>query len=215
MLQSIDTSAAASAHGSACQGFDDEAAFLDYLLDDVWDILAQGVRVPFAAAHTPTLATIRDGNNPTVRTVVLRAVSRAASMIFVHADRRSSKVQELLAQPSCSLHIFDAGRRVQLRIEAQASIHVDDDIADAQWAMLQSRLRAQQRRALAAGGSGPAATEVEIDNVDGMADAERRPYFAAIALHVSAVEWQQISSRGPRHARFEIGETTRHFWLDA
>ena len=147
MLQSTEATASPIDHGESCRGFDDEAAFLDYLLDDAWDILAQGVRVPFTAAHTPTLATIRDGN-PTVRTVVLRAVSRAASMIFVHADRRSSKVQELLAQPSCSLHIFDAGRRVQLRIEAQASIHVDDEIADAQWTALQARLRAQQRRGL-------------------------------------------------------------------
>ena len=214
MLQSIETSLAASAQGSSCSGFDDEAAFLDYLLDDVWDILAQGVRVPFAAAHTPTLATIRDGH-PTVRTVVLRAVSRAASMIFIHADRRSSKVQELLAQPSCSLHIFDAGRRVQLRIEAQASIHLDDDIADSQWSLLQARLRAQQRRAMAAGANGALPSDVEIDNVDGMADAERRPQFAAIALHVSAVEWQQVSSRGARHARFEIGETIQRYWLDA
>lgn len=213
MLQSTEATASPIDHGESCRGFDDEAAFLDYLLDDAWDILAQGVRVPFTAAHTPTLATIRDGN-PTVRTVVLRAVSRAASMIFVHADRRSSKVQELLAQPSCSLHIFDAGRRVQLRIEAQASIHVDDEIADAQWTALQARLRAQQRRALAAGGE-LASAAIEIDNVDGMADTERRPHFAAIALHVSALEWQQISSRGPRHARFEIGETAKGCWLEA
>lgn len=214
MLQTIETTAAAAAHGGGGQGFDDEAAFLDYLLDDVWDILAQGVRVSFAAAHTPTLATIR-GGNPTVRTVVLRDVSRAAAMVFVHADRRSSKVRELLAQPSCSLHIFDAGRRVQLRIEAQASIHLDDDIADSQWSLLQARLRARQRRALAAGDSGTARAEVEIDDVDGMADAERRPQFAVIALHVSAIEWQQIRARGARHARFEIGETIQRFWLDA
>lgn len=214
MLQSIESTPATVGPELSCGGFDDDAAFLEYLLDDAWDILAQGVRVPFAAAHTPTLATIRDGN-PTVRTVVLRAVSRVASMIFVHADRRSSKVQELLAQPSCSLHIFDAGRRVQLRIEAQASIHVDDEIADTQWTAMQLRLRAAQRHALAAGGNGSASTAVEIDNVDGMADAERRPYFAAIALHVSAVEWQQVSSRGPRHARFEIAEKVRSVWLDA
>lgn len=220
MLQSIDVTASVAAPAAAKSGtgsgagFDDEAAFLDYLFDDVWDILAQGVRVPFAAAHTPTLATIRDGH-PTVRTVVLRDVSRAASMIFVHADRRSSKVQELLAQPSCSLHIFDAGRRVQLRIEAQASIHVDDDIADRQWALLQSRLRVRQRRLQVAGCGDAASVEIGIDEVDGMAEPERRPQFAAIALHVSAVEWQQVRAGGMRHARFEIGETAQRCWLDA
>lgn len=214
MLQAIESGVTAAGHTASCTAFDDDAAFLGYLLDDAWDILAQGVRVPFAAAHTPTLATIRDGN-PTVRTVVLRAVSRAAAMVFVHADRRSSKVQELLAQPGCSLHIFDAGRRVQLRIEAQASIHLDDDIADAQWQAMQTKFRAQQQRALAAGGDAAAVAEVELDNADGMADADRRPHFAAIALHVSALEWQQISSRGPRHARFEIGETVKGSWVEA
>ncbi|WP_293367883.1 pyridoxamine 5'-phosphate oxidase family protein [Nevskia sp.] len=191
---------------------DDDAAFLDYVLDDVWDILAQGVRVRFAAAHTPTLATVRQGL-PTVRTVVLRAVSRAGALVFVHADRRSGKVRELGAQPACSLHIFDAGRRVQLRIEAQASIHLDDDIADAEWQRLRAQHRAQQRRAVAAIDA-QTTPDVAIDDVDGLAEADRRDDFAAIALHVTAIEWQHIGSRGQRRARFEIGETTQGCWLD-
>lgn len=193
-------------------GIDEEAAFLDYLLDDVWDILAQGVRVRFAAAHTPTLATLRDGV-PNVRTVVLRAVSRASAMIFVHADRRSGKVRELSRQPACSLHIFDPGRRVQLRIEAHASLHADDDIAERQWAALQAQVRAEQRRveaAVAAHGI----PEVAIDDVDGLAESGRREDFMAIALHVSAIEWQHIGSRGQRRARFEIGAVPKGGWLE-
>lgn len=194
-------------------GIDEDAAFLDYLLDDVWDILAQGVRVPFAAAHTPTLATLRNGA-PRVRTVVLRNVSRAGSMVFVHADRHSGKVQELLAQPACSLHIFDAGRRVQLRIEAHASLHTDDDIAEAQWAALRAGHRARRRRQEAAA-AGHGLLDVAIDDLDGLAEAGRREDFVAIALHVSAIEWQHIGSRGQRRARFEIGTTAKGCWLDA
>jgi len=33
-------------------------------------------------------------------------------------------------------------------------------------------------------------------------------------LHVSAIEWQHISSRGAQRARFEIGESPSGFWLD-
>lgn len=213
MLQAMPSSSPEVGEALPLSRFDDEAAFLDYLLDDVWDILAQGVRVRFAAAHTPTLATVRRGL-PAVRTVVLRGVSRSNAMMFVHADRRSGKVQELKAQPACSLHIFDAGRRVQLRIEAQATVHVDDALADREWARLQHEYRAQQQRALAA--TAPTATpDVDLDDVDGLAEAGRRADFAAIALHVTAIEWQQVSSRGPRRARFEIGKRPRSYWIEA
>jgi len=213
MLDSHHLSSSSSLEVAPFPGIDEEAAFLDYLLDDVWDILAQGVRVRFAAAHTPTLATLRNGA-PNVRTVVLRAVSRASAMIFVHADRHSGKVQELIHQPACSLHIFDAGRRVQLRIEAHASLHVDDDIADGQWAALQAQYRAQQRRSSAAVAA-QGIPEVAIDDVDGLAEAGRREDFVAIALHVSAIEWLHIGSRGRRRARFEIGASPKGYWLDA
>ncbi len=213
MLQAMPSSSPGVVEALPLSRFDEEAAFLDYLLDDVWDILAQGVRVRFAAAHTPTLATVRRGV-PAVRTVVLRGVSRSNAMVFVHADRRSGKVQELKAQPACSLHIFDTGRRVQLRIEAQATVHVDDALADREWTRLQDEHRAQQRRALAA--TAPtAAPDVDLDDVDGLAEAGRRADFAAIALHVTAIEWQQVSSRGPRRARFEIGKRPRGYWLEA
>ncbi|MBA4284613.1 MAG: hypothetical protein C0434_03665 [Xanthomonadaceae bacterium] len=213
MLQAMPSTSLSGVDALSIHGFDEEAAFLDYLLDDVWDILAQGVRVRFAAAHTPTLATVRHGI-PTVRTVVLRAVSRDSAMVFIHADRRSGKVQELNLQPACSLHIYDPGRRVQLRIEAQATVHLDDQIADGEWTRLRSQYRAQQWRAVAADVV-HAAPEVAIDDVDGLAEAGRREDFAAIALHVSAIEWQHISSRGPRRARFEIGDNGRGYWLDA
>lgn len=213
MLSAISPTSPGVVDAVSIRGFDEEAAFLDYLLDDVWDILAQGVRVRFAAAHTPTLATVRRGI-PTVRTVVLRAVSRSTAMVFIHADRRSGKVQELNLQPACSLHIYDPGRRVQLRIEAQATVHLDDEIADGEWTRLCGQYRAQLRRAVAAGAA-QAAPEVVIDDVDGLAEAGRREDFAAIALHVSAIEWQHISSRGPRRARFEIGGSSRGYWLEA
>jgi hypothetical protein len=212
MLHSPESPSLIPASADALHGLDEDAAFLEYLLDDVWDILAQGVRVRFAAAHTPTLATLRNGM-PTVRTVVLRAVSRASGMVFVAADRRSGKVQELGIQPACSLHIFDAGRRVQLRIEAHASLHVDDDIADRQWAALQAQAKAQQRRADAVAAA-HGIPEVAIDDVDGLAETGRREDFMAIALHVSAIEWQHIGSRGVRRARFEIGAVPRGCWLE-
>lgn len=212
MLNTVESCAPSSSVPMRA-GLDEEAAFLDYLLDDIWDILAQGVRVPIAAAHTPTLATLRRGL-PKVRTVVLRDVSRHSAMIFIHADRNSSKVQELLAQPACSLHVFDAGRRVQLRIDAHASLHLDDEIAEAQWARLQSRARLLQRTDDRCAGRA-SADDRGFDDIDGFSDPAYRPRFAVIALHVSAIEWLQLRAGGARHARFEIGPVSRACWLEA
>lgn len=190
----------ALADGGASAAFDEELAYLDYVLDDIWDMLAQGVRVAFAAAHTPTLATIRRGF-PATRTVVLRGVSRSNAMLLIHTDLRSDKVRELSEQPACSLHIHDGGRRVQLRVEAQAGIHVDDGLADSEWARRQAVSR------------GRPATGPEIGGLDAPMVAPSREHFAVLALHVARIEWLHLSPKGHRRAGFEIGERTLARWL--
>ena len=193
------------------EGCEDEAAFLDYVLDDIWDMLAQGVRVRCAPSHTPSLATIRAGF-PSVRTVVLREVSRQQSMLLIHTDRRSGKVAELIAEPACLVHIYDPGRQVQLRIEARAAVHLDDEVADSRWARTQRMSRVVYGSELAPGTAtdDPEAATADLDRVP---DAERRRNFAVIALHVSAIEWLRLSSKGHRRARFELGAAPRAGWL--
>lgn len=193
------------------EGSEYEAGFLEYVLEDVWDMLAQGVRVRCAPSHTPTLATIRAGF-PSVRTVVLREVNRQQTMLLIHTDRRSGKIAELAAEPACSLHVYDPGRQVQLRIEARASVHLDDDIADSRWARTQRMSRVVYGSELAPGTAtdDPESATADLHRVS---DTERRRNFAVIALHVSAIEWLRLSSKGHRRARFELGAEPRSGWL--
>jgi hypothetical protein len=193
------------------EGCEDEAAFLDYLLDDIWEMLAQGVRVRCAPAHTPTLATIRAGF-PSVRTVVLREVDRQHAMLLIHTDRRSGKFAELAAEAACSVHVYDPGRQVQLRIEARATLHLDDEVADGRWARTQHMSRVVYGSELAPGTAtdDPEAATADLDRIP---DSERRRNFAVIALHVSAIEWLRLNPNGHRRARFELGAAPRSSWL--
>lgn len=190
---------------------DEGIAYLDYVLDEIWDMFEQGVRVRCAPAHTPTLATCREGL-PTLRTVVLRGVVRKSRMLLIHTDRRSGKFAELAKEPRCSLHVYDPGRKVQLRIEARATLHVDDAVADAQWA--------QTRPMSRVGYGGPVAPGVAVSQpedatagLETVPDALRRERFAVVALHVASIDWLMLGSRGHRRARFDFGATRQAIWL--
>lgn len=63
--------------------------------------------------------------------------------------------------------------------------------------------------------AGHCALDVGIDDLDWLAESRRRDDFVAIALHVSAIEWQHIGSRGTRRARFEIGAVPKSGWLES
>lgn len=81
-----------------------------------------------------TVATI--GNTvktiPQSRMVVLRSFSDDWTFEF-YTDHRSSKVEEIKDTPIISAMFWDPPKRVQVRIEANVSLHNQDDVADERW----------------------------------------------------------------------------------
>lgn len=82
-----------------------------------------------------TLATIHKGI-PQARYVVLRSVDEALNL-FIYTDYRTSKIQELSSLPQVSVLLYHPQQRVQVRIQAEATIHKGDKLAKSHWAKVQ------------------------------------------------------------------------------
>jgi len=193
----------------------DPAAFfsdLDAALGQAWQLLEQGAIDRRCPAHTPTLASVGLGGEPQLRTVVLRACDRDSQTLLIHSDHRSPKFAELQRDPRCALHLYDPGQKMQLRVQARASLHTDDAIAERDWSAAQrmSRLVYGVRQAPGSVIADPAAA---VDGLNQASEAEQRRSFAVIRLQIESLEWLYLAAAGHRRARFRLGRHPQADWL--
>ena len=71
-------------------------------------------------------------NFPQVRTVVLREVTQELDFL-VYTDFRSEKVKEIQACPKVALHFYHPKKMLQIRVEAMAEIHFQNDLSEQHW----------------------------------------------------------------------------------
>jgi hypothetical protein len=114
---------------------------LDAVLAGIWDSLAGAVRDLQHPFRTPVVATQSAEEYP-LRTVVLRGADAVRRELSFHADIRSPKVRHIRRQPLVWWLFLDPGGRVQLRAEAEAVVHHQDELARSAWSNtpLSSRL---------------------------------------------------------------------------
>ncbi|MBM7069455.1 pyridoxamine 5'-phosphate oxidase family protein [Actibacterium sp. 188UL27-1] len=105
---------------------------LETTLDEVWRRLIRGVADRRAPARHPTLATTNITGGAEARTVVLRRADRETATVDFHTDAQSTKVSELKANPSASLHIWEPKPRLQIRLRVHAHL-LTGTVAEEAW----------------------------------------------------------------------------------
>ncbi len=174
------------------------------MFDTLPDILADSLRRledgaanPGSPWRNPALGTVGLDGAPQVRTVVLRGFDPAARVLEVHTDTRSAKNAELRARPVASLHGWEAGARVQLRMCGAASLHEADDVARAAWLALRPKSRATY---CVRPGSGKALSMP--DGVEQTDEAAGFGVFCVVRLHFQSLDWLLLGDDASRRARF-------------
>ncbi|MEH3144862.1 MAG: pyridoxamine 5'-phosphate oxidase family protein [Methylobacterium frigidaeris] len=185
---------------------------LDAIRAEAWRLLAEGAAHRRGAFHTPALATIGEDGGPRLRTVVLRAVDPAACRLRFHADRRSDKVGEIARDPRVALHIYDAGAKIQLRIEGSADLHHDDELSRAAWDASRSQSRACY--GIAPGPGTPLAAGDGYAMPAGDPGEPGREHFTAVTVAVTLFDFLYLAHAGHRRARFGFdGGREQGEWL--
>ncbi len=180
---------------------------LDAAREAAFALLARGVADRRSPLHTPTLATIGLDGGPRLRTLVLRGFDAPARTLRLHTDSRAEKFAEIATDPRVSLMGYDAGQRVQIRLDARASLHTDDAIAEAGWAASAEYSRMCYAISPAPGSPADSPLPAPQDAASG------RPNFAVIRLEFHRMEWLWLAAEGHRRALFTWAPTPTATWL--
>ena len=121
------------------------------------------------------------------RMVVLRSFTENWEFEF-YTDHRSSKVEEIKKRPVLSALFWDPSKRVQVRIEAGAEIHHQNELAKERWTSVQGGAQKAY--------NSPVTPGRQINQPD---DAHQWPkqmddsYFAVVSCKASCIKVLQIS----------------------
>jgi hypothetical protein len=184
---------------------------LDGVLNEIWKMLGRGAASYHDPFHWPVLGTSGE-EGPQLRCVIFREFSITERVMVCHTDARAAKVREISASPQVSWLFYHPKRKVQLRISGHATLHVDDLIADRQWAGTTPTSRLNYCAIE------PPGTPVEspssglpdflLNKVPTLLQTEKgRQHFAAISCRIDAIDWLVLQVLGNRRARFKWDAT--------
>ena len=168
-------------------------------LGEAWRLLESGASDRRSPFHTPALGTIDSDGCPSVRTVVLRAADRNQRLLRFHTDIRSAKCREIAVSPNVSVHFYDAGSKIQLRVRGVARVHCSDVMATSAWEETRPFSRVCYTVQSAPGTRLRDPRKIErVRNDEAMETG--RANFAAIHVSISTLEWLFLAAHGHRRA---------------
>lgn len=177
---------------------------LDATREQALRLLARGVKDRRSAMHTFTVATIGPDGAPRLRTVVNRGFDAATRTLRFHTDSRSPKLEELAADPRAAVHVYDPKAKIQLRMQAVATVHQDSDVRSQAWAATRDFSRECYRVEQAPGACVAMPTEVSFASDENPEEGVEN--FTTVTLRLHAIEWLYLAHQGHRRARFTWDE---------
>jgi general stress protein 26 len=157
--------------------------------------LARGARDRRSDFHVISLATLDADGAPRLRSVVLRSFEPHDLRLTFHTDSRSAKFAELSRDRRAAILAYDAGAKLQIRVEGQVELHRGDADSASVWRNLPDGARQIYRGARAPGVQAEPRT---LDETIGEKDAER--HFAVCRLTASMVDVLYLRAAGHRRA---------------
>ncbi len=181
-------------------------------LAEAWRRLEEGAAHQ-SGFHTPALATLGRDGAPRLRTVVLRGVDRTVRALRIHCDARSDKAAEIAADPRAALHAYDAGAKIQVRIEGTARLHGGDAVARDAWAASRPMSRLCYGAMPGPGTPLPEGSAYALPEDEAAVEAGFSE-FRVVVLTAARLDFLYLARQGHRRALFTWdGEGQRATWL--
>lgn len=182
----------------------------DDVLVSIWSRLQEGSCRSDHPFHLAGVASLNEILGVTLRTMVLRKTDPETRSLMFHTDRRSHKFADLLQDPALACLFYDPRTRVQIRIQARATLHTQDAVAQEQWKTLPDHSRLLYAFALPPGteSDSPLITPARVSM------NQARDHFAVIVAHVDSIEWLYLHPESHQRLRFTWqDEKVIHCWL--
>jgi 3-hydroxyisobutyrate dehydrogenase len=178
-----------------------------------WQLLRQSEKSYKAPFHSGVVATVHE-QLPQLRTVILRKVDIAARTLFFHTDIRSPKVEQLKKQPAISWLFYDADLRVQLRMQATATIHYANDVANVAWEHARLSSRLTYTTSSAAGVVLPSPELIDLNRKEVEPELIEMAWrnFCVVETTVQKMDWMFLNKDGNRRALFDY-HNNNYQWI--
>lgn len=186
---------------------------LNDVLDRVWEQFDAAADDPGHPFRTLSFGTAKD-NTPHLRTVVLRDADPDTRQLAFHSDRRAQKISDIDANDRVAWLGWAPETSEQVRLHGTATVHTDDDVADAFWAAEDPASLAVYIRSdepgtpLDAPGGGSQMQGEEVSRADVEAGRE---HFALVRTVIDEIDWLHLHPDGHYRARFQFSHDAQAF----
>ena len=182
----------------------------------IWDLLTNAVIDRSSEFRTPVFIC---GNDKDLdgRVVVLRKANQKDNFIQYHSDIRSSKIEKIKKNPSCSILFYGKQEKIQLRLKAECKVHFNDDVTKESW---DKTGHISRKCYLVTNGPGTesdkptSGLDNKFDNFDYTKEESEAGYknFCVIRCKVKSIEWLYLAAKGHRRALIDF-ENNKKNWL--
>lgn len=146
------------------------------------------------------MATNSNGNEPKLRTVVLREF-KEDMLLSIFTDKRSKKVIQIKNDNKVSLLLFHPEKLVQVFIEGTATIVEDETILKKYWSNTPEHARKDYTTEIAPGST--------ITNPDTLEYLNAENHFCIINIQSERIEYLKLSR--PSHIRVQFTKTNNQW----
>jgi len=192
---------------------------LESIEKECWNMLMEGASKGKSPFHTFVLGT-RGKDGIELRTLVLRKAEKSNLSLFTHTDARSPKSMQIGENSSCSLLLYDPVRRVQLRLYAEAVLHLKTETSSKLWkeANMSSR-----KSYLSKWAPGEKLSMPDDGLPEHLRGKDPLPHesesgisnFLVIEFKIRSIDWLVLNSQGHRRARISYeGDGFDASWIN-
>ena len=183
----------------------------------LWSLLIRAVNDRNSEFRTPVFI-CGDKDNLDGRVVVIRKVDDKNYFIQFHSDLRSTKIDIIKKNPSCSLLFYGKKEKIQLRIKVKSELHYNDDVTKTSWDKTGHISRKCYLVTSAPGTESEKPTsglESKFDNFDFSKEESEKDYenFCVIKCKIKSIEWLYLAAKGHRRALIEFKKPKKFTWL--
>ena len=183
----------------------------------IWDLLTNAVKDRSSEFRTPVFIC---GNDKDLdgRVVVLRKADQKNNIIQYHSDIRSSKIEKIKKNPSCSILFYGKEEKIQLRIKATCEINYNNEVSRESW---KNTGHISRKCYLVTNGPGTlsdkptSGLDNKFDNFNFTKEESEAGYknFCVIRCKIKSIEWLYLAAKGHRRALININNPKNFTWL--
>ena len=187
----------------------DSYSHIDETLDSAKLILSEAVSNTKTLFHTPVVSTINE-NKIVSRVMVLREFNFDKKILRFHTDNRAAKIDNLTKNPSSKVIGYDADLKIQIKMQGEAKVHIDDEVAKIAWN--ESTPRSKKCYSVKGGSSKKIENPGDYD-ITNFEVEDGYQNFAVIIFNFLSLEFLYLKSSGHRRALHDWYDDYSSTWL--